>query len=115
VLSIYWQGQQLDIGRLVFQRNRDSYDKALSDLANRLRLDVGDDSADPRPGDFWVGCHPRAGRCRSRADRMGQHRRGAPGGGIAQSQRFKRHRRIDTDTSQWTERSLVDRCICSLE
>jgi hypothetical protein len=61
VLRIYWQGQQLDIGRLIFQHNRDSYAKALSDLATRLRLDVGDDSADPRPGDFWVGCHPRTG------------------------------------------------------
>jgi len=61
MLRIQWQGQHLDIDRLVFRQNRDSYERSLSDLASHLRLDVGDDSVDPKPGDFWVGCHPRAG------------------------------------------------------
>ena len=61
MLRIHWQGQQLNVGRLVFRRNRDSYERSLRDLATHLQLDVGDDSADPKPGDFWVGCHPRAG------------------------------------------------------
>jgi hypothetical protein len=62
VLHIHWQEQQLEVDRLVFRRgHRGSYEAILSGLATRLRVAIADDSAEPRPGDFWLGCLPRAG------------------------------------------------------
>jgi hypothetical protein len=62
VIQVNWQGQQLDVRRLILRRGyRDSYETALLVLAEGLRLTVADDASDPQPGDFWIGCHPRAG------------------------------------------------------
>jgi hypothetical protein len=62
VLQINWQEQWLQVRRLVFRRGGSlSFDAAIDSLAARFRLQVADDRAEPRPGDFWIGCHPRVG------------------------------------------------------
>ena len=62
MIRLYWQDQILDVSRIVLRSNdRSAYEETLVDLAHRLRIDVGRDDTTPTPGDFWVGCHPRAG------------------------------------------------------
>lgn len=62
MVRLNWQGQHLTIDRLVFrQEHRDAYVKTLNELAVRLHLDLGDAAAEPRAGDFWIGCQPRSG------------------------------------------------------
>jgi hypothetical protein len=62
MLRINWQEQPLEVGRLVIHRDQgDSYIRKLIELAARLQIEVADEHSNPSPGDFWVGCHPRAG------------------------------------------------------
>lgn len=62
MLHIHWQNQRLQISRLVFRRESgSSFDGILDSLAARFRLQVADERAEPHPGDFWIGCLPRAG------------------------------------------------------
>ncbi len=62
MIHVYWQDQWLDVQRLVFDRGQEAaFDAVLDRLARLFGLDVTDDRADPRPGDFWIGCHPRRG------------------------------------------------------
>jgi hypothetical protein len=62
VIQINWQDQVLRVRRLVFRRDRERRCEAVLDgLAERFQLEVADDRAEPQPGDFWIGCHPRAG------------------------------------------------------
>jgi hypothetical protein len=57
---------------LVFRRGHEfAFDAILDRLAARFHLEVTDDYADPRPGDFWIGCHPRAGWGDADPDRIG--------------------------------------------
>lgn len=59
MIRVNWQDQVLDVRRLVFRAGDGLV--ALSRLAARLGLDMADDRASPRPGDFWIGCDPRDG------------------------------------------------------
>jgi hypothetical protein len=63
MIRIVWQGEELVVGRVVLRRDRraGAYHRPLCEAADRGGLAVADQSADPRPGDFWVGCSPEAG------------------------------------------------------
>lgn len=62
MIQVSWQDQLLSVRRLVFRRGHTfTCDAALDRIAARFRLEVADERAAPRPGDFWVGCHPHAG------------------------------------------------------
>jgi hypothetical protein len=62
VIQVNWQAQVLNVRRLVFRRgNEFSFDAVLDRLAAGFYLEVADGRAEPRSGDFWIGCHPRAG------------------------------------------------------
>ncbi len=72
MIHVNWQDQWLDVRRLVFRRgHEDTFDAALDRLAARFRLEVTDDGSDPRPGDFWIGCHPRSGWGDADPERIG--------------------------------------------
>jgi hypothetical protein len=62
MIRINWQEQAFEVRRLVFGRDtRPGLDADLRALVDEHRLEVADDRADPRRGDFWVGCHPARG------------------------------------------------------
>jgi hypothetical protein len=62
MLRLFWQGQNLNVNRLIYRRGLGSqFDDAISAIASRLQIALGDDDSEPRPGDFWIGCHPRTG------------------------------------------------------
>ena len=62
MIHVSWQDQLLNVTRLIFQCGPGcTFGAVLERLASRLDLGTADDRTDPRPGDFWVGCHPRAG------------------------------------------------------
>lgn len=62
MFQVHWQDQLLNVRRLVFRRGLEqAFDAVLDRLAERFHLDVADDRAEPLPGDFWIGCHPRGG------------------------------------------------------
>ena len=62
MLRIEWQNQWLTVRRIVFHTGEpDTYTRALTAAAGRHGLSVSDPATDPRPGDFWIGCHPRGG------------------------------------------------------
>ncbi len=62
MIRMNWQDEPLEINRLVFRRGLSrSLDAAIDSLVTRLRLESAGDETDPRPGDFWIGCHPRSG------------------------------------------------------
>jgi hypothetical protein len=72
VIHVYWQDQLLDVRRLVFRRGHEvTFDATLDQLASQFGLAVTDDGADPRPGDFWIGCHPRSGWGAADPERIG--------------------------------------------
>ena len=71
MLRVHWQGQTFNVTRLVLPRDRSVYSNILQSLADRHTLDVSDDRTDPRPGDFWVGCHPDRGWGHTDPDRVG--------------------------------------------
>jgi hypothetical protein len=72
VIQVNWQEQVLAVRRLVFRRGHErGFDAALDRLAARFGLEVTDDRTDPRPGDFWLGCHPRAGWGAADPERIG--------------------------------------------
>ncbi len=62
MIQVYWQDQLLNVRRLVFRRGHErAFDASLDQLAKQFHLDAADDRAEPQPGDFWIGCHPRGG------------------------------------------------------
>jgi hypothetical protein len=62
MIRLNWHDQPLRVGRLVYRNESElTFGATLDRLAALLRLDVADDRAEPRPGDFWIGCHPRTG------------------------------------------------------
>lgn len=62
MLTVNWQGERLSVRRLLLRSDvGPEFDRALLPLAARHGLEVGDESSDPRAGDFWIGCHPVAG------------------------------------------------------
>ena len=62
MIRVNWQDQVLNVRRLVFRRgNESSFDAVLDRLAAGFGLEVAADRAEPRPGDFWIGCHPVRG------------------------------------------------------
>ncbi|QJW98940.1 hypothetical protein [Frigoriglobus tundricola] len=62
MIQVHWQDQLLDVRRLVFRRGfAPAFDAVLDRVAGLFHLDVADDRAEPLPGDFWIGCHPRGG------------------------------------------------------
>ena len=59
---IQWREEDLLVDRLVLRkRDRSELESEALDLADDLGLDTADDTSSPRPGDFWIGCHPAAG------------------------------------------------------
>lgn len=57
-----WRNRQLRITRVVLRGDHhDAYSAAVAELADHFRLAVADDTAPPRPGDFWLGCTPQGG------------------------------------------------------
>jgi hypothetical protein len=72
MLQVNWQGQRLDVSRLVFKcEQKNLYDTALARIAAHLHLEVADDRTEPWPGDFWIGCYPRAGWTSAEPERIG--------------------------------------------
>ena len=72
MIRIDWQGQRLDVRRLVFRPGDGAALVAtLTAAADRHHLEVADDRAEARPGDFWVGCHPRTGWGDADPERVG--------------------------------------------
>lgn len=62
VITINWQEQALSVRRIVLRSGEQNYyERSADELAGDLGLEVVDDTVEPRPGDFWVGCHPRVG------------------------------------------------------
>lgn len=63
MIRIVWQGDELVVSRVVLPRDRRAghYHRPLCEAADRGGLAVADESAEPRPGDFWVGCSPDRG------------------------------------------------------
>lgn len=62
MFRLRWHDAHLTVRRLVFRRDdRSHYTRSLLPLARRVGLDVADESAEPRTGDFWVGCQPDSG------------------------------------------------------
>ncbi|MBP3956047.1 hypothetical protein J8F10_12215 [Gemmata sp. G18] len=60
MIQVTWQDEGLDVTRLVYGDDC-PFRATLDRIAARFALDVADDRTSPRPGDFWIGCHPRAG------------------------------------------------------
>ena len=62
MLRLNWKDQWLTVSRLVFDTQEQThYTRQLQETARRDGLPVADPVTDPRPGDFWIGCHPVAG------------------------------------------------------
>ena len=72
MIQIIWQDQRLSVNRLVFRHGHETaFDATLDRLAARFRLELSDDLTEPRPGDFWLGCHPRTGWGSGNPERIG--------------------------------------------
>lgn len=72
MLRIDWKDQWLAVSRLVFDADdAPSYANQLLSAARRDGLAVADPTALPRPGDFWIGCHPAGGWGDADPDRIG--------------------------------------------
>lgn len=72
MLQVNWQEQRLNVLRLVFKcGHKNLCDAALARLVAHFRLEVADDRTEPRPGDFWIACCPRAGWSSTEPDRIG--------------------------------------------
>jgi len=62
VIQLHWKDEDLSVRRLVLRGDsHEQFSRNLLPLARRTGLTVADESADPAPGDFWVGCHPERG------------------------------------------------------
>jgi hypothetical protein len=60
MVRLNWQGEELTVRRLVV-RSADGPGAAARAPAAAFGLATADDATDPRPGDFWIGCHPAGG------------------------------------------------------
>ena len=63
MLRITWQGQELYIRRIVLgqRASEGGFGESLRRLANQRGLVVVGELAEPRAGDFWIGCLPERG------------------------------------------------------
>ena len=62
MIHIRWHDEELAVRRLVIPtRPQPVGRRVLLTLARRLELEIADETSDPLPGDFWIGCHPAAG------------------------------------------------------
>jgi hypothetical protein len=62
MIRIHWQDEDVTVKRFILRAdNSDHYTTAIADLAHRHDVGLADDSTEPAPGDFWLGCHPAKG------------------------------------------------------
>jgi hypothetical protein len=62
MIRIHWQDEDVTVKRFILRHdNSDHYTTAIADLAQRNGVGLADDTTEPVPGDFWLGCHPVRG------------------------------------------------------
>jgi hypothetical protein len=62
MIRITWQDISFEVTRLIVSEGLgEAFRAALDPVVERFGLVVADESAEPRPGDFWIGCSPRGG------------------------------------------------------
>lgn len=80
VIQIQWQdrlltvrrGAALSVRRIVFRsRDEATLGAAVQTIAAAAGLEVANEHAVPQPGDFWLGCSPRAGWGQTDPDAVG--------------------------------------------
>ena len=62
MLTVNWQGNVIDVERLVFRNDLLApWRSLLAGWAAEFHLAVADETAPVRQGDFWLGCQPERG------------------------------------------------------
>jgi hypothetical protein len=71
MVRIHWQDQELDVRRLVVSRSApDGVRRRVRGVAREQALAVAEEDAEPRQGDFWLGCLPEKGWAASLAQQI---------------------------------------------
>lgn len=71
-MRIDWKDQWLAVARLLFESGDNGYySRLLTAAARRVGLAVAEPTVEPRPGDFWIGCHPAGGWGDADPERVG--------------------------------------------
>lgn len=62
MVKIQWQDVSYQVSRIVVADDvREQYRNALIPVVERFGLELANDCATPRAGDFWIGCSPQGG------------------------------------------------------
>lgn len=62
MIRLNWKQEDLSIRRLVIPAHSlAGYLNSLLPVARFLDVDIADETVEPRPNDFWLGCSPQRG------------------------------------------------------